>query len=248
VFAIVLSTIVALNAPAPDDIFLQAQAAWNNRVLPPYESFRIPCQETFLAQKCRPNAEVEFIVRLADGRTYAQTVGPEGSQELMRGGYITGPAGAPFGFYRRVPTAATEPPSPPPNLAPDPLGTIATVQAVDKAYDVTLVGSEIIDGRDSYHLQLRPLRDPDRYPLRDLWVERSGFEVVRLTYEQPFGGPSTRARIHYDFAPIGTPPVWTIVHIDAEATTKKLFSAETQSVSEDLRDITFPTSEPSEYF
>jgi hypothetical protein len=244
-----LALILALTTPSPDDIFQRAQAAWNARVLPPYESFRIACSETFLAPKCAADAEVEFIVRLADGRTYAHTVGDAASQDLLHGGYITGPAGAPFGFYRRIPSdGAGMPPSPPPNLALDPLGTIATVRAVDRAYDVTLAGTEQIDGHTAYHLRLKPLRDPDRYPLRELWVDQSSFQVVRLTYIAPFDGGGHHATIHYDFAPVGPQSVWSIVHIDAQATTHELFSAQTQSVSEDLHDIAFPSTEPPNYF
>lgn len=156
----------------------------------------------------------------------------------MRGGYITGPAGAPLGFYRRWPSAGSSQATPPPNLAEDPLPTIATVTAVDLAYRVTLAGYDTIDGVESAHLALVPVRDPLSHPLRDLWIARSNDEIVRLTYALPF--KRSTALITYDFAQVGKPPVWSIVHIQA--------SSGTEAISEDVREIAFPPAEPEAYF
>ena len=46
-------------------------------------------------------------------------------------------------------------------------------------YDLKFSGTESIDGRLCYHLVLRPEIDPDRYPLRELWVDEKTFQVVR---------------------------------------------------------------------
>jgi hypothetical protein len=221
-------------------LFLRAQATWSRRTTPRFESFVLRCASTFLEPHCPPGADVEFIVRLSDGRTYAQTVaaGDATPLTLMRGGYITGPAGAPLGFYRHLPEPDTPQPVPPPNLAVDPLRTIATVTAVDVAYHITLVGSETIDGIDISHLALDPVRDPVAYPLRDLWIARDEDEVVRLTYALPFKG--SIALITYDFALVGKPPVWSIVRIAA--------SAGRETISEELREIAFPSDEPQSYF
>jgi hypothetical protein len=220
-------------------LFLRAQAAWSARAMPRFESFVLPCASTFLEPHCPPGADVEFIVRLSDGRTYARIVAAAGATPLtlMRGGYITGPAGAPLGFYRRLPGSNTSQ-VPPPNLADDPLQTIATVTAVDVAYRITFVGNETIDGVDTAHLALEPVRDPAAYPLRDLWVALDDDEVVRLTYALPF--KRSIARITYDFAPAGKPPIWSIVRIAA--------SAGRETISEELREIAFPPDEPQAYF
>jgi hypothetical protein len=191
---------------------------------------------------------VQFIVRFSDGRTYAHIVGPGGrpSTVLVHGGYVYGPAGAPFGFYRRRPTPGATAPPAPPNLAVDPVATIATVAAVDRAYEITLAGTDTVGTRHCYHLRLRPLRDPQSYPLRDLWVDTTTYDIVRLTYAQPFNGST--AVVVYDFEPVGPQNIWSIVHIDASATTHELFATHTDHVSEDLRDIEFPTQEPDNYF
>jgi hypothetical protein len=116
--------------------------------------------------------------------------------------------------------------------------TIATVTSTDRAYDVTLAGIENIDGRACYHLVLRPLRDASLYPLRNVWVDTGSFDVVQLTYQQPFN--VTTAMVEYRFAPVGSSGTWTIVHIEAQS--------QRERVSEDLHDIKFPASEPAEDF
>lgn len=221
-------------------LFLRAQATWSARIVPLYESFVLPCAATFLEARCFPGADIEFIVRLSDGRTYAQTVAHGGSRPtpLMRGGHITGPDGAPLGFYRRWPAPDTPPASPPPGLAEDPLRTIATVNAVDVAYRITFAGDERIDGADTAHLVLQPVREPVAYPLRDLWIARNNYEIVRLVYALPF--KRSVALVTYDFAPLGEPPIWSIVHIAA--------SSDGEAVSEELREIAFPTDAPRSYF
>lgn len=227
------------NQPA-QQLFVKAQAAWSARVTPRFESFVLPCAKTFLEPHCPPDVDVEFIVRLSDGRAYAQTVPVEGTAPLplMHGGYITGPDGAPLGFYRRLPDSAAPQSPPPPDLADDPLKTIAAVSAADVAYRIALAGNETIAGVESAHLTLKPLRDPVAYPLRDLWIARDSYQVVRLTYALPFR--RSVALITYDFSPVGKPPVWSIVHIAAVS------GGET--VAEELREIAFPPNEPPSYF
>jgi hypothetical protein len=227
-------------ASSAQQLFLQAQAAWTARPTPRFESFVLPCAATFLEPRCPSGGDVEFIVRLSDGRTYAQTVATGGAAPvtLMRGGYITGPAGAPLGFYRRFPEPDTPEAPPPPDLAADPLRTIATVTAIDVAYRITFAGNETTDGVDAAHLVLVPLRDPAAYPLRDLWIARDGYEIVRLTYALPY--QHSVALVTYDFAPIGKPPLWTIARITA--------SAGHETITEELREIAFPSDEPRSYF
>jgi len=150
----------------PTTIFLRAQQAWVERVVPPYESFQISCNETFLAARCKPGDVVAFTLRMSDGRAFAQLLSPDSSAPVVvaRGAFITGPAGTPLGFYRMFP-AGSPAPTPPPNFVADPLQTIATVSTGSHAYDVTLAGEDEIAGVRRYHLVLHPLRDASRYPL-----------------------------------------------------------------------------------
>lgn len=247
-FALVVAQATA--TPSPADIFKRAQQAWQARAMPRYESFEVACESTFLAPRCAAGDGVAFTVRTSDGRTYAQTLPAAGApaKVLLRGGYITGPADTPLGFYRALPSNGSPPPSPPPNLAPDPLETIATVTANARVYDVRLAGEESVGGRTCYHLVLRPLIAPDRYPLRELWVDTGSFEVVQLTYERPYDAEHTRASVRYRFAPVGTNQVWAIVHIEADAVIRRPFSTTIERVADDLSDISFPRSAPDWYF
>jgi hypothetical protein len=232
--------------PDPTAIFTQAQTAWSARAIPAYESFTLPCSVTTLSDKCSPGTQVQFIVRLSDGRSFAQTIPADGTPAtvLLHGSFLFGPAGAPLGFYRRSPVPGA--PAPPPNLAEDPMTAITTVTAVDRAYEITLAGTEAIGACTCYHLHLRPLRDPQSYPLRELWVDTTSYDVVRLTYVRPYN--ATIADVTYDFAPVGPRAIWAIVHIQAQAVTHGFLNTHVEKVDEDLANIAFPASEPDADF
>jgi hypothetical protein len=240
--------IAAPPTPTPVQIFARAQAAWQARAVPPYVAFQVACAKTLLAPQCVGGEVVAFVVRMSDGRTYAQTVASPGHapKVLMRGGYIAGPQGAPLGFVRAI---GIDPPvSPPPNLAPDPLRTIAAVTADGHLYDVTNAGVASIDGRSCFHLLLHPELDPDRFALRELMVDTATFEVVQLTYERPYEQKHARAFVRYRFAPVGPAGIWSIVHIEAAATVGSGAATEVESVSDDLSSLAFPAFEPPEDF
>ena len=66
------------------------------------------------------------------------------------------------------------------------LPTIATVTAKDRAYDVSLLGTEIVNGLYAYHLKLEPRRMPKRYRIRDLWVDAYTYQLVQLRSDGNF--------------------------------------------------------------
>jgi hypothetical protein len=68
----------------------------------------------------------------------------------------------------------------------DSLPTIATVTATDRAYDVSLIGTESIDGSFTYHLRLQPVSRPNRYRIRDLWIDVYTYQIVRLQAQGNF--------------------------------------------------------------
>lgn len=93
---------------------------------------------------------------------------------------------------------ATATPSPEPTAG---LHEIATVYARDRAYDMSLVGTDDIDGSPAYHLSLHPLRDPHRYRLRDLWVDTATFAPRKLVEAINFAsGPGTNVPWSVTFA------------------------------------------------
>ena len=75
-------------------------------------------------------------------------------------------------------------PEPGPSQAPR---TIGRVSVRSRPYAVTTVGDETIGHTPTVHLALRPLRDPARYILRDLWIDRTTNGVVRLGAEVEAG-------------------------------------------------------------
>lgn len=82
------------------------------------------------------------------------------------------------------------PPSTTKELATAPgLKEIAVVSASHHDYDVRLLGIENVGGTDAYHLALRPLLDPRRLRLRELWVATGTFATLKLITSGNFAGP-----------------------------------------------------------
>jgi hypothetical protein len=92
--------------------------------------------------------------------------------------------------------------TPSPAPAPTPgLHEIATVYAKNRAYDVSLVGTDDVDGSPAYHLSLHPLREPHRYRLRDLWVDTATYAPRKLIEALNFAnGPGTNVPWSVTFA------------------------------------------------
>jgi hypothetical protein len=84
----------------------------------------------------------------------------------------------PFAWTLRPTTTVQTMPAP---MQPDVSGlkTIASVTAyAPPAYAVDLMGIiKTQDGHDVYHLRLRPLAEPERHNLRDLWVDVETFDL-----------------------------------------------------------------------
>jgi hypothetical protein len=248
-FAAAIALATASSSPSPDEIVSRAQTAWEARAVPRYLSFELPCADTFLTAECEPGDTSRFTVRMSDGRTYARTAREPGL-ELMCGGFITGPATTPLGFFRSIDAnnvaAAIAPPPPPQNFAADPFGPrpIASVVAVNRAYTVTLVGVESLDGEAVYHLRLVPNYDPQHHPLRELWVDTATFEVIQLTYARRVEGATEDGSVQYRFAQVDPQRIWTIVRIEAEQPVKNKI----ETARADLENITFPDAEPDRDF
>lgn len=63
------------------------------------------------------------------------------------------------------------------------LKTIATVTAhAQPAYALDLIGIEVVDGHNAYHLQTRALTDPDLHNLRDVWVDTATFDIWKAHF------------------------------------------------------------------
>lgn len=60
------------------------------------------------------------------------------------------------------------------------LKTIAIVTSTARDYRITLAGVEPYGGHQDYHLILQPQREPDRYRLRELWLNAQTYLPDRL--------------------------------------------------------------------
>lgn len=75
---------------------------------------------------------------------------------------------------------------PPSQFGASSLLTIATVTAIDHAYKVSLLGTETIDGFYTYHLHLEPTSHPERYRIRELWIDVYTYQIVQLQTQGNF--------------------------------------------------------------
>ncbi len=83
-----------------------------------------------------------------------------------------------------------------------PLREIGRVEAVARDYTIAFAGVEAVHDVQAYHLVLTPLRRPDFYRLRDLWVDTSTYATLKLDVAGLFEGkPYADAR-------------WTITYVD----------------------------------
>jgi hypothetical protein len=84
------------------------------------------------------------------------------------------------------------------------LPTIATVTAIDRVYDVSFLGTESIGGFYTYHLRLQPTSHPNRYRIRELWIDAYTYQIVALQTEGNFTA-----------APMSTVP-WLVTFQDVD--------------------------------
>jgi len=66
------------------------------------------------------------------------------------------------------------------------LRTIATVTASGRIYNIALLGTETINGLYAYHLRLTPTSRPDRYRIRELWVDVYTYQIIQLQTQGNF--------------------------------------------------------------
>lgn len=138
------------------------------------------------------------------------------------------------------------------NFAPDlsDLKTIASVLSVAKpTYDIRLADvAKLTHGGAAYHLVLRPLSDPHRHNLRELWVNTATFNIMRAvmvgTYRPDNESLAQETTVAEDFGTVG--PYWVVIHhawsyrdVDENVN----FQYDTSSVK-----MSFPRTIPAWYF
>lgn len=140
-----------------------------------------------------------------------------------------------------------------PDFSPDlsDLKTIAAVVSTAKpSYDIAFAGTAPLTngGGSAYHLVLKPLSDPWRHNLRELWVNSTNFNVVRAVlvgdYRPDYGQLLEQTTVAEDFGQVG--PYWIVIHHtwsyrDAPDAINFQYDATANNMS-------FPTAIPAWYF
>jgi hypothetical protein len=60
------------------------------------------------------------------------------------------------------------------------LKSIASVTAIAHQYTIVLAGIENVDGAACYHLLMHPATQPQRFRLRELWIEMQTYKTRKL--------------------------------------------------------------------
>lgn len=108
-----------------------------------------------------------------------------------------------FGLARRpVAATAASPSAVGPNLT-----TIGSVSTRQRDYVVDFASTESCNGVGAYHILLRPLHDPKRYRLREMWIDEVSYATLKLVEAGNFtSGPSVDVAWTIEFKQIDGVP------------------------------------------
>ncbi len=153
--------------------------------------------------------------RLPDARIYRAFVGPisrsvhEAIATPSPSSSASPPASASPSASASPASSSASPSSSSPHQSPldleASLKTIAVVSSHGHLYDVTMKGTQTIEGHRVYHITLHPRRDAEDNALRDLWIDTETYDVWRAAYVtapdvQIVGG---EADLTVDFTTVG---------------------------------------------
>jgi hypothetical protein len=181
----------------PAQIYNRMQAAVNRLPLPAFIAFTFQNEGTTLDYSQNgiiPTREIlRVLVRVADGRAVLVPLkDPDGddvakpaprlvtasedyqnvSNIIRLGDFPIATFGLRYNSLGRADFFVPSSPSP----EASPLRVIATVEALAPVpYALVDLGDTTIDGRAMYHLGLKPLHDPDRYVLRQIWIDQETY-------------------------------------------------------------------------
>ncbi len=227
----------AAAIPPALQIFQRAQRTWEARTLRPYVEFDVQIAHRNAAGKMTTGRE-HVLLRTFDHWCATRELDSDWhAPQTTIGAPCVGPAASPLGFNisSQYPTST--------QLDPfqNALPVIADVRALH--YDVTLAGDEIVENRRAYHLLLRPVDNPNFYPLRAVWVDETSFDVIKLTYAEQYRGWDVA--IDYSFRAFPASATWWVWEIDARwdpprKDTKDLAFQSTLLIT----NVTFPASVP----
>jgi hypothetical protein len=207
------------DSPDPDAIFLKARQVWDAQAYPTRIDYIVAVRvvqngvpaTSHYAGEYAPMTKDLHVVASSDEQL-AQAHVPEGiNVRLTRESYgkksisipVNSEAPADFlGVPLLEPTYSfglahlqgplAQSSAPPVALSETEPGIIGTVVARGRTYAISYAGEEDSDQGRVRHLVLKPLRDPGRYRLRELWIETTRYLTVKAVTEGNFtDGPGT---------------------------------------------------------
>ncbi len=142
-------------------------------------------------------------------------------------------------------------PTPAPSGGPEAGGaaapkTIGAVHVRVRPYAVVFAGDEMVEGKNTAHLSLRPFRDPKKNVLRDVWIDRLTNGVVRLRGEAS-AGPNV-LHVVFDAYYSEDASSQTLRRVEARAKAQFLFLRESGTISLELTNIAYPSTIPNSFF
>jgi hypothetical protein len=178
----VLSAQTAASAPTPQGIYAKAIGKVRTYATPAYAVWHSDWTVTTEDGVTTHHAQL-MAARTADGMEVVM-----GLPEEMPGTHLNLPPGTFVGEAFSWPFAwgamGARPPGPhasettmvPDLSAPAMIAHVTAREA--PPYALELVGIEDAGERRAYHVRLRPLVDPERHNLRDLWIDAETFDVL----------------------------------------------------------------------
>lgn len=132
-----------------------------------------------------------------------------------------------------------------------PLGgprVIGRVRATARRYDVTLEGTEQLDGASVFHLILVPRFDPRRNRIRAMFVDTATFQPRRIVIEYfaARGPVRSRPTVTFDYSPLGD--TWLVAHAAMDFVLRMAFFAFGGSGELRISDASLPAAEPDWLF
>jgi hypothetical protein len=207
-----LATAAPFASPSPQEIFDRAFTRLASYPVAPYAVEIATRHEVTHSSEPGRGGVVDFSVRYtfrSSDRSENFASYPTLSEGLPQAVIVRAELGAFAWSMRRdrltTPQRAGEPTSPD---VPEPLKTIAHVVAYGPPnYAIDLAGTESVDGHPCYHLRLRPLSDPVRHNLRELWVDTTSFDLWKARFDGSYRpippAPSSLTTFVSIFAPVG---------------------------------------------
>jgi hypothetical protein len=188
--------------PPAEEIFTRARTAWRRRTVPPFTRYKITALYEASGKTFREDFHCFYRLRDQHLTAFNVPVPPEENQKRLRGIPIsilaitidTNPVEHPpikiptpqivpyaqLGLGTPGSQAAEDAAAVLATPSPAPLVELGRVVTVNRTYAVTYNGIERVRDTDTYHLSLKPLRDPRANKLRELWADTQTFDVVRL--------------------------------------------------------------------